>query len=131
MAEDGIGERTPSDVPAKDSLFSVGGVAVLRFQRFQEMDGRDIVAGLLMQSALADAVRARYPEVAGGWLIWLVEEDSSGSRNSLTIISQAWWCSIFFTETRSYRRSAIRSAVSCSADSNRPWLRNCASIEGW
>ena len=53
---------------------------------------------------------------------------SSGSMSRMTLpagetrciaISQAWWYSIFFTDTRSYSRSANCSAVSSSACSSR------------
>src|ERR1039458_7361417 len=115
VAEDRICQCAPAHVTGEDGLFLVGGVAVLGFEGFEQPDGRDIVARFLVQPAKADAVGVGYAEVAGGVWFWLdVEDDSSGRRISSIAISQAWWCSILRTDTRLYRMSVNRSAVSSS-----------------
>jgi len=60
-----VRHASPAHIAGEHGFFRVGGVAVLRFEGFEEPDGGDIVAGLLMRPALADAVGVRYPEVAG------------------------------------------------------------------
>ena len=49
---------------------------------FKSADGRDIVAGLFLQAALADAVGFGYSEVArgeeGGFRVGVAEDDSCG-----------------------------------------------------
>jgi hypothetical protein len=127
-----VRQRAPADIAGKDGFLFVGRVAVLGFEDFREADRRDIVAGLFMQAALAYAMGGGDAEVAGRLLLGsYVEGDSSGSKISRIAISQAWWYSIFFTDTRSYRSSLNRSAVSSSACRSRFSRRSSDNILGW
>jgi hypothetical protein len=50
------GHGSPAHVTREYGLLVAGGIAVFPFEFLQESDGRDIVAGLLVQSAVADTV---------------------------------------------------------------------------
>jgi len=100
IVKDGVGERAPAHIPGEDGLLVVRGVAVFPFEFLKQPDGREIVARLLVKPALADPVGVRYAEVAGGQGLY-IEDDSSGSRISRIASSQAWWYSIFLTDTSS------------------------------
>lgn len=56
---EGPRQRAPSGIARQSDFLRVGRVAVFRFQGFKRLDGRDIVAGFLGETALADAVLRR------------------------------------------------------------------------
>ena len=62
----GIGHCAPSRIAGKDAFFRFGRIAFFGFKLLERFDGGEIVAGLVMQSALSDTVGVSYPEIAGG-----------------------------------------------------------------
>src|SRR5438034_1350447 len=87
-------QGSPTSIPHQGCLLLVGGFALLRVQRLEEPDGRDIGPRFLMQPARTNAVCFGYAEVSGGLSLWLslVESDSSAACGYLLIIGRLPFC---------------------------------------
>ncbi len=107
----GAAKYTPARIAGEDGFFGIGRIAVFRFKHFEQPDGGDVVAGLLVQSTLSNAMRLGDAEVAGGFLFDSrveVEEDAryrgssvGGNAHSRVACSQASWYCIFLTDSSS------------------------------